>query len=113
MSSLPVRLLDFLSAQFTKADLYVVFPNIENLPLYLDNTERLSREFLVPAAALRLQASKDFETELLYSDSGEVISFMTALAVDPYNGVAFPSGVLQYGGFAVCHLDEETRKTLQ
>lgn len=93
--------------------MWPVFPTLENLPLYLDNTEKLGKELLVPAAALRLRKSDEYEPELLYKDSGAAISFMTAMAVDPYNSVAIGVGVLQYGGFAVCGLGEETMKPLR
>ncbi|KAK0387028.1 hypothetical protein NLU13_5342 [Sarocladium strictum] len=98
----------------SNGDLVVaVFPTLENLPLYLDNTEKLGKDLLVPAAALRLRKSANYEPELLYKDSGAAISFMTAMAIDPYHGVAIGVGVLQYGGFAVCALGEETLKSLQ
>lgn len=98
---------------FTNSHFWPVFPTLENLPLYLDNTEKLGKSLLVPAAALRLRKSANYEPELLYKDSGAAISFMTAMAIDPYHGLAIGVGVLQYGGFAVCALGEETLKSLQ
>lgn len=79
-----------------------VFPTLENLPAYRDNVQSLGKDFLVPAAALRLDHTKDYAPELIYFDDGSVISFMTAVAADPVNGLLLVSGVLQYGGFAVC-----------
>lgn len=90
-----------------------VFPTIENLPFYLDNTPKLGRELFIPAAALRLVKASGYEPELLYRDSGKAISFMTTMAVDPYNSLAIGAGVLQYGAFAVCRLDEETANALK
>ncbi|KAL2417794.1 hypothetical protein ABEF95_005937 [Exophiala dermatitidis] len=79
-----------------------VFPTLENLPSYRDNVKSLGMDFLVPAAALRLDHNKGYAPELLYYDDGSVISFMTAVAPDPVNDLLLLSGVLQYGGFAVC-----------
>ncbi|EXJ82682.1 hypothetical protein A1O3_06496 [Capronia epimyces CBS 606.96] len=79
-----------------------VFPTLEDLPTYLDNVKSLGKEFLVPAAALRLDHTNDYAPELIYFDDGSVVSFMTAVAVDPVDGFLIVSGILQYGGFAVC-----------
>ena len=67
----------------------------------------------MPAAALRLTKSANYAPELLYRDTGAVISFMTSMIVDPYNGLAIGTGVFQYGGFAVCSLSKETLQALQ
>ncbi|KIX03916.1 uncharacterized protein Z518_07469 [Rhinocladiella mackenziei CBS 650.93] len=79
-----------------------VFPTLEDLPAYLDNVKTLGKDFLVPAAALRLDHEKNYTPMLVYFDDGSLISFMTAAAVDPYNGFFIAASVLQYGGFAVC-----------
>ena len=85
-----------------------VFPGIEDLPTYLDNVRSLGKELLVPAAALRLVKEKEYAPELIYHDDGSVVSFMTAMVIDPNRGVAIGAGVLQYGGFAVCKISRET-----
>lgn len=85
-----------------------IFPNVENLPSYLSNVRSLGKDYLVPSAALRLKRQSDYEPELIYSDDGSVLSDMTAAAIDPYAGVFIGAAVLQYGGFAVCKLSEET-----
>lgn len=64
----------------------------------------LGKELLVPAAALRLTKAKGYKPELIYFDDGSVVSDMTAMALDPYNGVLIGAAVLQYGGFAVCKI---------
>ncbi|BCS29672.1 uncharacterized protein APUU_71242S [Aspergillus puulaauensis] len=89
-----------------------VFPNIENLALYLRNTEKLGKEMPVPSAALRLRKDRDFEPELFYFDDGGVLSHMTSMAVDAYNEVAIGGSVLQTGGFAVCKLSKATVRAL-
>jgi len=81
-----------------------VFPTLEDLPRYLANVKSLGKELLVPAAALRLDHKKEYAPELVYFDDGSAISFMTAAAVDPFNGFLIASSVLQYGGFAVCRV---------
>lgn len=53
---------------------------------------------------MRLKKDNGYKPELFYFDSGSAVSDMTAMAVDPYNGVAIGAAVLQYGGFAVCKL---------
>ncbi|RVX69684.1 hypothetical protein B0A52_06328 [Exophiala mesophila] len=78
-----------------------VFPTLEDLPAYLDNVRSLGKDFLVPAAALRLDSARDYTPELIYFDDGSVVSFMTTGAVDPYNKLFIGSSVLQFGGFAV------------
>ncbi|RQM04956.1 hypothetical protein DH86_00003877, partial [Scytalidium sp. 3C] len=95
----------------TNGDLIVnVFPTLLNLPSCLANVEKLGKELLVPAAALRLPKKNGYEPELFYRDDGSIISFMTAMTVDPYNKIAIGSSVLQYGSFAVCKLSDETVK---
>ena len=75
------------------------------MPAYLENIRSLGKDFLVPSASLRLRSAKDYAPELIYYDDGSAISFMTTAAVDPYNNVFIGSGVIQYGGFAVCELE--------
>jgi len=72
------------------------------LPAYLDNVLTLGKDFLVPAASLRLNHANDYAPELIYFDDGSVISFMTTAAADPYNNLFLTAGVIQYGGLAVC-----------
>jgi arylesterase/paraoxonase len=72
------------------------------LPAYLENVRSLGKDFLVPAASLRLDHANDYTPELIYFDNGSVVSFMTTAAVDPYNNLFLASGVIQYGGLAVC-----------
>ena len=72
------------------------------MPNLRRNVEKLEKERLVPVAAFRLRSQKNYEPELVYFDDGSQISFMTAVAADPYNGVFIVSGVFQYRGFAVC-----------
>ena len=79
-----------------------VFPTLEDLPAYLKNFRSLGKDFLVPAASLRLNHANNYLPELIYFDQGSAISFMTTAAVDPYNNLLLASGVLQYGGLAVC-----------
>lgn len=90
-----------------------VFPTLEDLPTYLANVDKLGKALLVPAAALRLPKSKGYAPELIYFDEGSAVSDMTAMALDPYNGVVIGAAVLQYGGFAVCKLPREAVDALQ
>ncbi|KAK5050504.1 hypothetical protein LTR84_003785 [Exophiala bonariae] len=85
-----------------------IFPTLEDLPTYLDNVLSLGKDFLVPAASLRLNHAKDYAPELIYFDDGSVMSFMTTAAVDPYNNLFLASGVIQYGGLAVCQVPAGT-----
>ncbi|EXJ69303.1 uncharacterized protein A1O5_07339 [Cladophialophora psammophila CBS 110553] len=77
-----------------------VFPTLEDLPAYLQNVRSLGKDFLVPAAALRLRRENDYTPELIYFDNGSTLSFMTAAHV--FNGLFIGASVLQFGGFAVC-----------
>ncbi|KAF2180272.1 hypothetical protein K469DRAFT_693427 [Zopfia rhizophila CBS 207.26] len=79
-----------------------VIPNGVDIPRVNANVHRLGRDFLVPAAAVRIDVNKDYEPHLFYKDEGTKLSFMTTLAVDPYRGVAVGGSVLQYGGFMCC-----------
>ena len=85
-----------------------VFPNIEQLPVYLKDVRALGKDTLVPSCVVRLVRSKGFKPELIYWDDGSVLSYMTVAAVDPYNNVLINGAVLQYGGFAVCELPKES-----
>lgn len=67
----------------------------------------LGKDFLVPAAALRLRRDNDYAPELVYFDDGSKVSFMTAAAVDPDSGIFIGASVLQFGGFAVCNVPVE------
>lgn len=89
-------------------DLLAVFPTLEDLPTYLANVDKLGKTLLVPAAALRLSKDKGYAPELIYWDNGSAVSDMTAMALDPYNGIVIGAAVLQYGGFAVCKLSKQT-----
>ncbi|KAH0833570.1 Pon2 [Fonsecaea pedrosoi] len=85
----------------TTGDLIVaVFPTLENLSKYLENVKSLGKEFLVPAAALRLRRESNYTPELIYFDNGATLSFMTAAHV--YKDLFVGASVLQFGGFAVC-----------
>jgi len=57
---------------------------------------------------LRLRKKNGYTPELVYKGDGSGISYMTVAAIDPNNRVLIAGGVLQYGGFAVCNLDEKT-----
>ncbi|KAK5192070.1 hypothetical protein LTR99_006580 [Exophiala xenobiotica] len=93
----------------TTGDLLVsVFPTLEDLPKYLANVKSLGKDLLVPAAALRLRQSNGYAPELAYFNDGSVISFQTAAAGEPYLDLYISTGVLQYGGFAVCKVPPGT-----
>jgi len=93
----------------TTGDLLVsVFPTLEDLPKYLANVKSLGKDLLVPAAALRLRQAKGYAPELAYFNDGSVISFQTAAAGDPYLDLYISTGVLQFGGFAVCKVPPGT-----
>ncbi|KIW93306.1 uncharacterized protein Z519_05911 [Cladophialophora bantiana CBS 173.52] len=77
-----------------------VFPTLEDLPAYLQNVQSLGKDFLVPAAALRLRRENNYTPELIYFDDGSALSFMTAAHV--FNDLFIGASVLQFGGFAVC-----------
>ncbi|EXJ54482.1 hypothetical protein A1O7_09822 [Cladophialophora yegresii CBS 114405] len=81
-----------------------VFPTLEDLPTYLENVRSLGKDFLVPAAALRLRKDRNYALELVYFDDGSKVSFMTAAAVDPFENVFVGASVLQFAGFAVCQV---------
>lgn len=68
----------------------------------------MGKEVLVPSAALRLRKDNSYTPELMYRGDGSGVSYMTVAAVDPYNQVLIAGLVLQYGGFAVCKLDDAT-----
>lgn len=72
--------------------------------VYFDNVLSLGKDFLVPAGALRLVRAKNYEPELIYWDDGSVLSFMTAVDIEPTKNILVGGAVLQYGGFAVCKL---------
>lgn len=85
----------------------IVFPTLEDLPAYLANVRSLGKDFLVPAAALRLRKDKGYAPELIYHDDGSHgVSFMTAVSADPGTNVLIVASVLQLGGFAVCGLEK-------
>ncbi|KAK5379193.1 hypothetical protein LTS13_004085 [Exophiala xenobiotica] len=86
----------------------LVFPTLEDLPKYLANVKSLGKDLLVPAAALRLRQSNGYAPELAYFNDGSVISFQTAAAGEPYLDLYISTGVLQYGGFAVCKVPPGT-----
>ncbi len=85
-----------------------MFPTLEDLPKYLANVKSLGKDLLVPAAALRLRQAKGYAPELAYFNDGSVISFQTAAAGDPYLDLYISTGVLQFGGFAVCKVPPGT-----
>jgi arylesterase / paraoxonase len=84
--------------------LYAIFPEKEHVQDYVKNSPRLGKEYLVPSASLRLVRSNNFTPQLVYWDDGSVLSYMTAMAIDPGRQVLIGGGVLQYGGSAVCYL---------
>lgn len=92
-----------------------MFPTLLDLPKYLGNIHALGKEHLIPSAALRISSRNDYgdEPELIFMDAGSVLSFMTAMAFDPYNGVAIGAAVLQYGGFAVCKISDEVMRSFR
>ncbi|OAL22366.1 hypothetical protein AYO22_07410 [Fonsecaea multimorphosa] len=81
--------------------LVAVFPTLEDLPAYLANVRSLGKDFLVPAAALRLRRETNYtHPELVYFDDGSNLSFMTAAHV--FEDMFVGASVLQFGGVAVC-----------
>lgn len=90
----------------TRDVVVTVFPGIERRSAYINHAHELGKTYKVPAAAVRLDRSEGFKPSLIYYDDGSVMSYMTVLAVDPYNNVLINGGVFQYGGFAVCDLNK-------
>lgn len=84
--------------------LYAIFPTKEHVNDYVANSLKLGKDYLVPSASIRLKRSENFVPHLVYWDNGNVLSYMTAMAIDPYRKVLIGGGVLQYGGSAVCYL---------
>ncbi|CAK7227289.1 hypothetical protein SCUCBS95973_006489 [Sporothrix curviconia] len=86
--------------------LVTVFPDGEELPLFLANVSALGRTVFAPTAVLRLRKERDFEPELLLRDNGAQLTDMTAADIDPKTRTLVGASFLKYGGFAVCKLPD-------
>lgn len=65
----------------------------------------LDHSITAPAAVLRLVKANDYEPEVLYWDSGELITVLTGAAVDPARKKMVAGGVFERH-FIVCELTE-------
>ncbi|CAK7212315.1 hypothetical protein SBRCBS47491_001421 [Sporothrix bragantina] len=90
----------------TEDPLVTVFPDGEELPLFLSNVSALGQTVFAPTAVLRLRKDRDFEPELLLRDNGAQLTDMTAADIDPKTRTLVGASFLKYGGFAVCKLPD-------
>ncbi|CAK7197939.1 hypothetical protein SEUCBS139899_000590 [Sporothrix eucalyptigena] len=86
--------------------LVTVFPDGEELPLFLSNVSALGQTVFAPTAVLRLRKERNFEPELILRDNGSLLTDMTAADIDPKTRMLVGASFLKYGGFAVCQLPD-------
>lgn len=84
--------------------LVTVFPDGEELPLFLSDVSALGKTVFAPTAVLRLRAANGYTPELLLRDDGTQMTDMTAADIDPKTRTLVGASFLKYGGFAVCKL---------
>lgn len=82
-----------------------VFPDVVGLINKLSGSNVLDHSITAPAAVLRLVKAKDYAPEVLYWDSGALITVLTGAAVDPVRSKMIAGGVYERH-FIVCELTE-------
>lgn len=88
----------------TQDPLVTVFPDGEELPLFLKDVSALGKTVFAPTAVLRLRADNNYTPELILRDDGKQLTDMTAADIDPKTRTLVGASFLKYGGFAVCKL---------
>lgn len=84
---------------------HTVFPDVISLITKLSGANVLDTSITAPATVLRLVKANDYAPEVLYWDSGALISVLTGAAVDPARKKLIAGGVVERH-FIVCDLTE-------